>query len=166
MHVVFVASEAVPFAKTGGLGDILGSLPRAIERLGHTAAIFLPGYRCALASGLPLSATGVSLRIPIGGETIEGRVIESVLPASRVKVYLIDQPRYFDRVGLYGSDGIDFEDNCERFIFFNRAVLEAVGPLGLTPDIIHCNDWQTGLIPVYMKTLYQHSARWPGQDRS
>ena len=157
MHVVFVASEAVPFAKTGGLGDILGSLPRAIERLGHTAAIFLPGYRSALASGLPLSATGVSLRIPIGGQTIEGCVIESVLPASTVKVYLIDQPRYFDRVGLYGSDGIDYEDNCERFIFFNRAVLESVGPLGLTPDIIHCNDWQTGLIPVYMKTLYQNS---------
>ena len=133
MHIVFVASEAVPFAKTGGLGDVLGALPRAIESLGHTVAVFLPGYRRALASGLPLSATGVTLRIPIGGQTVEGRVIESGLPGSSVKVYLIEQPRYFDRDGLYGSDGIDYDDNCERFVFFNRAVLEAVGPLGLTP---------------------------------
>jgi starch synthase len=155
MQVVFVASEAVPFAKTGGLGDVLGALPRAIEREGHSAAVFLPGYRRALASGQPLNPTGITLRIPIGSQTVEGRVIESALPGSGVKVYLIDQPRYFDRDGIYGESGIDYDDNCERFVFFNRAVLEASGPLGLRPDIVHCNDWQTGLIPVYLKTLYQ-----------
>jgi starch synthase len=155
MQVVFVASEAVPFAKTGGLGDVLGALPRAIEREGHSVAVFLPGYRRALASGVPMTRTGITLRVPIGTRTVEGAVIESALPGSGVKVYLIDQPSYFDRDGIYGNDGIDYEDNCERFVFFNRAVLEALGSLGLKPDIVHCNDWQTGLIPVYMKTLYQ-----------
>ena len=104
MQVVFVASEAVPFAKTGGLGDVLGALPRAIEREGHSAAVFLPGYRRALASGVPLTPTGITLRIPVGTQTVEGRVIESTLPGSGVKVYLIDQPRYFDREGIYGRE--------------------------------------------------------------
>jgi starch synthase len=158
MQVIFVASEAVPFAKTGGLGDVLGALPRAIEREGHAAAVFLPAYRAALASGEPLTPTGITIRAPIGSQTIEGNVVESVLPGSGVKVYLIDQPHYYDRDGIYGERGIDYEDNCERFVFFNRAVLEALGRLGLTPDIIHCNDWQAGLIPVYLKTLYQRHA--------
>jgi starch synthase len=157
MHVAVVASEAVPFAKTGGLGDVIGALPRALERLGHTVSIFLPAYRSARDSGLPLSSTGIPLHVPVGSRTVEGTVLESTLPGSTVKVYLIDQPAYFDRVGLYGSHGKDFDDNCERFVFFDRAVLEALGPLGLRPDVIHCNDWQTGLIPVYMKTIYQHA---------
>ena len=124
--MAFVASEAVPFAKTGGLGDVIGALPRAIEREGHTASVFLPAYRCALAAGLPVTPTGITLQISVGTQKVEGTVLESVLPGSGVKVYLIDQPRYFDRVGLYGSSGKDFDDNCERFIFFNRAVLEAI----------------------------------------
>ncbi len=158
MHVAFVASEAVPFAKTGGLGDVMGALPRAIEHEGHIASVFLPAYRSALAAGVPISATGIRLQVPVGPQKVEGSVLESALPGSRVKVYLIDQPRYFDRVGLYGSSGKDFDDNCERFVFFNRAVLEAMGPLGIRPDVVHCNDWQTGLIPVYMKTLYRNDA--------
>jgi starch synthase len=157
MQVVFVASEAVPFAKTGGLGDVLGALPRAIEREGHSVVVFLPGYRCAKNAGVPLAPTGITVRVPIGSETVEGNVIESSLPGSGVKVYLIEQPRYFDRDGLYGTDGIDYDDNCERFVFFNRGVLEALGPLGFAPDIVHCNDWQAGLIPVYLKSLYQRN---------
>ena len=70
--------------------------------------------------------------------------------------YLIDQPGYFDRDGLYGTGTVDYDDNCERFVFFQRAVLEAIRALRLRPDVIHCNDWQTGLIPVYLRTLYQN----------
>jgi starch synthase len=156
MHVAIVASEAVPFAKTGGLGDVIGALPRALEQAGHTASVFLPAYRCTRDSGQPLSTTPIKLHIPIGTQKIEGGVLESTLPGSRVKVYLIDQPGYFDRAGLYGSQDKDFDDNCARFVFFNRAVLEALGPLGIRPDVVHCNDWQSGLIPVYMKTIYQN----------
>jgi starch synthase len=158
MHVVVVASEAVPFAKTGGLGDVVGALPPALEQQGHAATIFVPCYRRAWTAGPALSSTGLTLRIPIGPQTIEGHVYESRLPGSNVSVYLIDQPRYFDRDGLYGQHGKDYDDNCERFVFFSRAVLDTIRALPLRPDILHCNDWQTGLIPVYLKTSYQHVA--------
>ncbi len=155
MHVAIVASEAVPFAKTGGLGDVIGALPRAIELLGHTPSVFLPAYRCTRNSGVPISNTGITLQIPLGSQQVEAHILETTLPGSHVKVYLIDQPDFFDRDGLYGSHGKDYDDNCARFVLFNRAVLDSLTPLGIRPDVVHCNDWQTGLIPVYMKTIYQ-----------
>ena len=155
MHVVFVASEAVPFAKTGGLADVIGALPRALEKQGHKVTLFLPCYRRALLAGLHLEDSGLSLQIPVGARMVEGRVRKSLLPDSQVSVYLIEQPGYFDRDGLYGNGVTDYEDNCERFVFFNRAVLETIRSLHLWPDILHCNDWQTGLIPVYCRTLYR-----------
>jgi starch synthase len=158
MNVVFVASEAVPFAKTGGLGDVAGALPRALTKMGHSVAVFLPCYRRVWTVGIEIAPTGITLRIPIGARLVEATLYESRLPGCDVRVYFIDQPRYFDRDGLYGSDGKDYEDNGERFIFFDRAVLEAILALQLRPDVIHCNDWQTGLIPVYLKTVYQRSA--------
>jgi starch synthase len=155
MNVVFVASEAVPFAKTGGLADVAGALPRALEAQGHSLTLFLPCHRTAWSAGPELASTGLALKVPVGAKLVDANLYASVLPRSNVKVYLIDQPRYFDRDGLYGSDGSDYPDNCERFVFFNRAVLEAMRALGLRADVIHCNDWQTGLIPVYAKTLYR-----------
>src|SRR5262249_53983606 len=145
MNVVFVASEVVPFAKTGGLADVVGALPRALEHQGHTATVFLPCYRRAWAAGPELSGTGVSVRISMGARPVEAHVYASRLPGSSVPVYLIDQPGYFDREGLYGVRGSDYQDNCERFAFFDRAVLEAISALHLDPDVIHCNDWQTAL---------------------
>lgn len=157
MNVVVVASEAVPFAKTGGLGDVAGALPRALARQGHQVSVFLPCYRRVWAAGIEIASTGITLQIPMGARPVEATIYESRLPGSDVRVYLIDQPRYFNREGLYGSDGKDYEDNGERFIFFDRAVLEAILALALRPEVIHCNDWQTGLIPVYLKTLYQRA---------
>jgi starch synthase len=158
MNLVFVASEAVPFAKTGGLGDVAGALPRALAKEGHSVAVFLPCYRRVWGVGVEIIPTGITLQIPMGARTVEATVYESRLPGSDVRVYLIDQPRYFNRDGLYGFEGKDYEDNGERFVFFDRAVLEAIPALHLRPDIIHCNDWQTGLIPVYLKTIYQRTA--------
>ncbi len=155
--MIFVASEAVPFAKTGGLADVIGALPRALERQGHTIAVFLPAYRCVRAAGQPITRTGIDLKIPVGSELIEGSVYTSVPSGSNVPFYLIDQPRYFDRDGIYGEGGADYPDNAQRFIFFNLAVLEALQSLGLRPDVIHCNDWQTGLVPAYLKTRYQRA---------
>jgi starch synthase len=154
MNVVFVASEAVPFAKTGGLADVAGALPRALAKQGHSVALFLPCYRRVRSAGADIVPTGLTLPIPIGARSVEAAVHESRLPGSNVRAYLIDQPRYFDRDGLYGADGRDYDDNCERFVFFDRAVIRAIHSLHLRPDIIHCNDWQTGLIPVYLKTTY------------
>jgi starch synthase len=156
MHVVFAASEGVPFAKTGGLADVAGALPRAVSRQGHRVSLFLPAYRRAWSAGPELVDTGLILQIPVGARVVEGRVHESRLSGSDVPVYLIDQPGYFDRDGLYGSGVADYDDNCERFVFFDRAVLETIRGLRLQPDVIHCNDWQTGLIPVYRRTLYRN----------
>ncbi len=155
MEVVFAASEAVPFSKTGGLADVAGALPKAVERLGHKVSLFVPSYRQTHKSGVTLSDTGVALEVPVGSRMISGRVLAARLPGSTVSAYLIDQPAFFDRDGIYGTGEGEFSDNCERFVFFNRAVLEAIEPLGLKPDVIHCNDWQTGLIPLYLKSLYR-----------
>jgi starch synthase len=151
---VFLASEGVPFAKTGGLADVAGALPRAVAALGHRTSLFLPCYRKVWESKPDIAGTGLTLRIPVGAKTVEGHVFEGRLPGSDVPVFLIDQPEYFDREGLYQHLGHDFGDNCERFVFFQRAVLEAVDAMGLRPDVFHCNDWQTGLVPIYLKTLY------------
>ena len=158
MNVVFIASEAVPFAKTGGLADVLGALPRAMEKLGLSASLFIPCYRRAWDCGIPLTDMGLSLPVSIGTKVVEARIQRAMLPNSNVPVYLIDNPGYFDRDELYGANGADYPDNCERFIFFQRAVLEAIRVLELRPDILHCNDWQTGLIPVYLDELYRDSA--------
>jgi starch synthase len=158
MRIVVVASEAEPFAKTGGLADVAGALPRALGSLGHHASLILPCYRQAWKSG-PFQATGLTLRVPVGSRVVEGFVHRATLPRSDAPVYLIDQPEYFDREALYGPEGRDYPDNPERFIFFCRAALEVIRLLDLRPDIIHCNDWQTGLIPVYLDEFYR---RVPG----
>jgi starch synthase len=158
MKVVIIASEAVPFAKTGGLADVAGSLPRALEKLGHTPTLILPCYSRAWKADLPLRSTGLTLRIPVGSAIVEGHVHAAKLPGSEVDVYLIDQPGYFDRDGIYQRGGVDYPDNCERFVFFDRAALETVRLLDLQPEILHCNDWQTGLIPVYLEELYRARA--------
>lgn len=155
MKVVLATSEAVPFAKTGGLADVCGALPIELHKLGHEVSVFLPGYRSVAESGLSIGPTGVNLNIPIGRKTIPGRVLVSHFPGTDVPVYLIDQPEYFDRDGLYQSGGRDYPDNCERFVFFSRAVMEAVRMLDLQVDILHANDWQTGLIPAYHKIEYR-----------
>jgi starch synthase len=155
MIVAVIASEAVPFAKTGGLADVAGSLPPALEHLGHQALLFLPCYRRVWKADLPLTATGLTLRIPIGPKMVEGHVYTTKLPDSNVTVYLIDQPGYFDRDTLYQVNGTDFHDNFERYLFFDRAVLETIRLLELKVDVLHCNDWQTGLIPVYLEEKYR-----------
>ncbi len=155
LNIVVIASEVVPFAKTGGLADVAGALPPALERLGHHPCVFMPLFRDAWRSGLPLKPLDVKLKIPVGSTIVEANIAQATLPGSKVPVYLIGQSRYFDRDGLYGRNGTDFPDNCERFVFFDRAVLEAIVALGLKPDVLHCNDWQTGLIPVYLSAIYR-----------
>ena len=164
MKVVVVASEAVPFAKTGGLADVAGALPRALADQGHDATLILPLYRRATQSGLTLTLTPHRLSVPVGSREVQGRVVTATLPNSSARAVLIDQPDYFDRDELYGRKGVDYADNCERFVFFCRAALQAIELLGLDPDVVHCNDWQTGLIPIYLREAERldPSRRVPG----
>jgi starch synthase len=170
MKILLAASEAVGFAKTGGLADVVGSLPRALARRGHECAIVLPFYRCTRRAKIPPEPTDHTFHVPIGHRTVSGRVWQSRLPDSKIPVYLIEQPEYFERDdpakghGLYQwttpqGEKRDYVDNCERFIFFCRAVLEALPLLDLWPDVLHGNDWQTGLIPVYLHEEYGPRSR-------
>lgn len=157
MNILLATSEAVPFAKTGGLADVSAALPAALARLGHRPAVIMPAYARAKDCGQPIESTGLDISVQIGSKTVEGLLLKSRLPDSDVPVYLVEQDDYYNRDDLYGIQGADFVDNCERFVFFCRAVLEAIRLLELKVDVLHANDWQTGLLPAYLKTEYRHA---------
>jgi starch synthase len=165
-RVLLAASEVVGFAKTGGLADVAGSLPRALAQRGHECAIIMPLYRAVRTGKVPITPTDHKFIVPIGERQVAGRLWRATMPDSNVPVYLVEQSEYFERddpargQGLYqftAADGQkwDYPDNCERFIFFSRAVLEALALLDYWPDILHLSDWQTGLVPVYLAEQYR-----------
>ena len=154
MNILIATSEAVPFAKTGGLADVSGALPIELRKMGHYPILIMPAYRQVQATREPIDSTAVTFEIPIGSKFVQGRFLRTYLPKTDVPVYLVEQPEYFDRPGLYGEGGEDYKDNCERFVFFSRAVMESIRLLELPIDVLHCNDWQTGLIPAYLKIEY------------
>jgi starch synthase len=152
VRILFSTTEAVPFCKTGGLGDVCGALPLELAALGHQPVVVLPAFRQALACGRPIEPTGVNFEIPIGRKMVSGTFLRSTLPGDKVPVYLVHQPQYYDRAELYRDGGHDYKDNCERFVFFCRAALEAIPLLNLGTELVHCHDWTTGLIPAYLRT--------------
>jgi starch synthase len=173
LRVLVAASEVAGFAKTGGLADVAGALPRALARRGNLAAVVMPFYNAVKRSGMPVERTRFVLPVPMGDRTLACRVYRSHLPNTDVPVFLIEHQPFFERDdaragrGLYqqnapGGNKVDYWDNGERFVFFSRAVLELIPHLGFPPDVIHANDWQTGLVPVYLRELYRQS---PGYQR-
>jgi len=160
VRILIATSEVVPYAKTGGLADVCGALPVALAQLGHQPAVIVPGYRQAWSCGMSLEPLGIDFVIPVGSKTMAGHLLRGRLPGSEVPVYVVRQDEYYDREGLYGEGGKDYSDNCERFVFFSRAVLEAIRLLELEVDLIHANDWQTGLVPAYLKIEYQKVPRY------
>jgi len=137
MNLVFCASEVFPFAKTGGLADVTGALPLALERSGQEVAIVMPFYQCVQEGKFDL------------GRTAEG--INYAVIGKNIKVYFAANDAYFKREWLYGTTHGDFGDNLDRFAYFCQKALEIIKAAGFRPDIIHCHDWQTGLIPAYLK---------------
>ncbi len=154
MNILLASSEVTPFAKTGGLADVCGALPMELTALGHEMTVFLPAYRHTRHCGLTIEPTDIWFDIPIGSKIVRGRLLCSRLPDGKTPVYLVEQDDYYDRAELYREKGEDYKDNCERFVFFSRAVLESIRLLGLKVDVVHCNDWQTGLIPAYLDIEY------------
>ena len=151
MHICFATSEAVPFAKTGGLADVCGALPCELAKLGHTVTLVMPAYRGITHRGEAVQSTGIEMQIPVGGKLVAAKILVSQLPDSEVTVYFVQQDDYFDRDGVYGEQGVDYEDNCERFVFFSRAVIQLIQQASLDVDLIHAHDWTTGLIPALLK---------------
>jgi starch synthase len=149
MKILFVASEGLPFSKTGGLADVIEALPKSLVALGHEVTVLLPRYpkTRAVAVAVPslTVAMGDGLRFPaiMEGGTLHG-----------VYYYFVDDPEYFDREQLYGVAGKDYPDNAERFAEFCGAALEFCKHIWM-PDVIHCHDWQAGLLPVLLRTRYE-----------
>ena len=165
MHVMFATSEAAPYSKTGGLADVCSALPKALAGLGIKASIVTPLHKSVrehfLHTNERLEALyGVTLNVPIGGEMKRAGVQRAQLPGTNVDVYFIEHNDYFNRDGLYNRDGADYRDNSERFAFFSRATLELIRELNLEVDVLHANDWQTGLIPAYLDSIYQSRSRF------
>ena len=154
--VLMLGSEALPFAKTGGLADVLGALPPALARIGWDVTVALPRYR-GVAAGTVVD----TFPITIGAFTYDVSFHRAPM-ADGAHALLIDCPALFDRDGLYHVDNIDFPDNARRFAMLARAALEFVARQGTPPDVVHAHDWQAGLGPVYLRTLYATHSRLGG----
>ena len=155
LRVLFCASEVVPFAKTGGLADVAGALPKSLAALGHDVRLLLPRYGVIDNKKFP-SRKVRSIAVPLGRKSVSVTVTSSdAIPG--VPTYLIDSPKHFSRGNLYGEP-----DDGERFALFCRAALELVRQHDWQPEVIHGNDWQTGLIPVYLRTVYAEDQRLAG----
>lgn len=148
MRILFVASEAVPWAKTGGLADVIGALPHSIRRLGHDVSVVLPKYRGIQARRRRIP----SLTIPLGDQLRFCPVYEA--KSHDVRFFFVDYPHYYDREGLYQASQRDHPDNGERFALLCLTALEFAKRSASAPDVIHCHDWHTALIPAYLKTIY------------
>jgi len=149
MKILIATPEAVPYVKTGGLADVAGTLWKEYKDIKEEAYIILPLYKKIKEGQSPPGDTGVKIRVPVGDRVIEGRIF-----SNQSSSYIVGCDEFFDRQELYGTPEGDYIDNASRFIFFSRGILETCKALNLKPDVIHCNDWQTGLVPLYLKTIY------------
>jgi starch synthase len=157
LHVIFAVSEAAPYAKTGGLADVAGALPRALAKLDVEVAVILPRYRGERAGAVG-RCVSERVDVPFAFGT-KGAAIYAD-EHKGVPFYFVDAPEYFDRPGIYGPNpSEEYPDNVERYAFFSRAVIEWARRLDRPPDLIHCNDWQTGFIPLYLRTTYREEPR-------
>lgn len=151
MKIVFVASESVPYSKTGGLADVVGALPKALASLGYEVEVFLPRYKIT-KPGAVVPGAG-SLTIPLSGG-FKFASIQVAGETNGVRTYLMECPELFDREQLYMANGSDYPDNAERFAAFSMAALEFIKRSSVPPAVIHCHDWQSALVPVYLRSLY------------
>ena len=155
MKILYVTPEATPFAKTGGLADVAGSLPRALRQFGHDVRVIMPYHRSVRHSGVSLRKGRKSVEVTLDGTAYRGSLKQT--SHAGVPFWFIDCPEFFDREPLYGTADGDYADNSLRFGFFCRAVLEMIKRLDFPPDIIHINDWQTSFIPALLRTELRHN---------
>jgi len=151
MKILMASTEMSPIARSGGLGDVLETLPAKLRNRNHEVIIALPFYRCIRENPkLEIRTTGVQMTVQVGGKRLDAEVLET-RSESDLQIFLIRRDEYFDRSHLYGSDGRAYDDNAERFIYFQKAVVELARRLSPPPEIIHAHDWQSALIPVFVK---------------
>ena len=151
MNVLIASPEINPLAKTGGLADVTGSLPLYIKRQGIDVSVVMPKYRQVQLQGTVLG----DIDIQIGDSHSIGHVEQAFLPNSDIPLFLICNDSLYNRAELYTENGKDYPDNLERYTFFCKAILQMINRNWIKPDLIHANDWQTALLPVFIKTIYR-----------
>lgn len=156
MRVAFVTPEIPPFSKAGRLADFSASLPPRLAARGVDISLVVPGYRTPEGGLMKTVPSPRVLLVPMNGEAVKTSVLTA--DSAGLPVYLLDQPRYFLRENIYGPAGAAYLDNDERFIFFSRAVTELLRGLERPPDVVHCHDWPTALVPVFLKTHYRETS--------
>ncbi|MBW7908739.1 MAG: glycogen synthase [Kiritimatiellae bacterium] len=149
MKLAYISSEITPYASTGGLAEVAASLPMVLKAAGHEVVRFMPCYRRVLEGPRPLEALDIKISVPVGMRTFTADIMR--IEEGGVPTYFIRRDEFFDRSQLYNLPERDYEDNFERFVFFQKAVIALIDRLELNPDIIHCNDWQTGLMPYFLE---------------
>ena len=149
LKILLLAAEVVPFAKTGGLADVAGTLPKAVRALGHDIRVAMPRYGRIEGSKFHLEEVVPPFDVPIHRATEPARILQATI-GNDVPVYMVDNAKYFDREGIYM-----YPDDADRFIFFSRAILEALKHLDWRPDVIHCHDWHTAVVPNWLNTIYR-----------
>jgi starch synthase len=148
MKILFVASEGLPYSKTGGLADVIEALPKALAQMGNEVAVLLPRYRGNRITSTMISSVTVTL-----GDKLRFPAIAEAPSVGGVRYFLVDDPGYFDREQLYGEKGADYPDNAERFCEFSRVAIEFMKRVWL-PDVVHVHDWQAALVPVLIRTQH------------
>ncbi|MCX5751284.1 MAG: glycogen synthase GlgA [Candidatus Saganbacteria bacterium] len=155
MKILYVSSEVVPFAKTGGLADVAGALPKALVQIGHDVRIILPRYKMVSLEKYPSKLIIEDLIIKFGTVNEKVNIYETKIPGTEVIVYLVDNDKFFgSRDQLYQVKGEDYPDNLERFVLFSKAVLVMLREINWQPHVIHCNDWQSALVCLYLKVTF------------
>jgi starch synthase len=153
MKVLIASPEIYPFVKTGGLADVTGALPKALQKLGIEARVILPKHKGIEELGFPMKYRNYRINCQISQSFVDAEVVESEYDG--ITAYLVEKDEYYYRDYLYSTPDGDYLDNAERFIFFAKSILEAIKVTGFIPDVIHCNDWETALVPVFLKTIYK-----------
>jgi len=162
----YLSAEVSPFAKTGGLGDVTGALPKSLKTRNHEVRLIMPKYKMINERKYILREVIRLKDIPVtlNGETKTVNVKSAFLPDSKVQIYFVEIPELFGRNGIYGDNltGEDFKDNPQRFAYFCKAALETLKILSWRPDIIHCNDWHTAFVPIYLKSIFKNDQFFSG----
>lgn len=159
INILLASSEAAPFAKEGGLGDVAGSLPPALKKLGCNISVILPAYRGVCDRAKILRVIAEDIPVNMGAWSVTADILESRL-SKGIPLYLVRRDEYFDRSGLYGNGRNEYFDNPERFIFFSKSIIGFLLTMKTPPDILFCNDWQTGLVmPLMIENDMASTAR-------
>src|ERR1700728_1727674 len=148
MKILFIASEGLPYSKTGGLADVVGALPKALAEMGHEVAVLLPRYRGNKITSILVSSVTLTL-----GDKLRFPAIGEGPAVAGVRYFFVDDRGFFDREQLYGEKGADYPDNAERFAEFSRVAIEFTKRVWL-PDVIHCHDWQSAMVPLLLRTQH------------